>query len=191
MLLLASAVCHAQKVARDAEIYIYTKSGNMTVQMGEYKDESVITAFMFDDYGAFLRVDEAGGKTWIADVAAKKAYMLNQTNKTYSVIPLVVACFKARHFLGAINIESPTLKYHPSYKKLPDRVIAGKTCTTISLTDLSNKNPSAYIYSAWKGIFFRAGMANGETVFTATAFNDMVPKNSFTVPEDYTLVEFK
>jgi len=155
------------------------KSGNMAFVITENGKERNAN-FIFDENGKHFRI-ETGDECTIADGTTKKVYKLNLADKTYYEEDSFGVFFTLYLFLYAGDSE--IVKDYPGYAKLPDRTIAGKNCTAFSYTDKSNTATAA----GWKGLVFYK--QDARSTFTATAFSETIPENSFVIPTDYQLVE--
>jgi len=161
------------------KIAIKMKSGNMAFKLTENGKEQDAN-FIFDDNGAHFRI-ELGDECTIADATTKKAYKLNQANKTYYEEDSFAVFFTL--YLFIYPGDSEVVKDYPGYKQLPNRTIAGKNCTVYSYTDKSN----TITLGGWGGlVFFKE---EPKSTFTVTSFSETIPENSFTIPSDYQLVE--
>jgi hypothetical protein len=145
---------------------------------------------MWDDYGRLWRVGNDVTSS-IMDEKNGKAYSLNHRNKTY------VELDKA--FVTSLRMGRDAFSFRDNsqsegYTALPDRVIAGRTCTVYStvssgVTQITGGQPGfAILLKEESGLLEGTSIKVDET-FTAVSCSDSPPPGSFTVPADYSKEE--
>lgn len=143
---------------------------------------------IFDDYGRKFREEMGGGSALIVDGQAQKAYTLLSTTKSYvehASFDTYAGLISQFIYLG--DDDQSAWSVFPGYSEKPDKIIAGKQCSAASWL-LNNKTIER---AGWKRILFWDQYYEGqpetdESVrFEAISFIESIPKNSFTVPGDF------
>jgi hypothetical protein len=182
ILIGATVVCKAQNETQNDDkqsMGFKMKSGHVTYQVVEGEKEGILN-FIFDDYGARIRFEAEEGCS-IGDATNQKAYMLNHADKTYSEVDAFAAFFVLYMFI--YPGDNPIVKEYPSYQELPNRSIADRECTVFSYSQ--SKGTSTF--GGWQGLILFS--EDPKRKLTAISFSETVPENSFTVPENYKLIE--
>ena len=180
-LMIATGICNAQVAGKQANSKIKVKSGNLVLKTSiGGKEENDI--FIFDNYGERFYF-ETGNECYIADLSKTNAYMLDHNKKIYTENTMNKIYASS---LCANLLEWGTITNSPLREKLPDRIIAGKNCTTYSC----KVSPTETLTIAvWEGLPFLVEGSRSKII--ATSFSETIPEGIFNVPADYKLVEAK
>jgi hypothetical protein len=141
------------------------------------------TEVYFDNYGAKMHIFDKFGtsyiddKSWILDEGAKKAYLLNDTKKTYQEITLSEVQDKRGAYVFALTDADATAAGYTIAKQ----TIAGKSCSVYTGTVLGVNT----VMAGWNKIYFLMTI-DGVDWLRATSFSETVPANMFTLPAGYT-----
>ena len=158
--------------------------------------EDIKLVLIFDEYGKKLRVEHKQydpygtiftERIYIKNDVDKKYYVLFPPDMTYAETSLVdqVVNYFYYDYNGTRWWDNGS---GDSFKKLPNRTIAGKDCNVCSVSDGDSSNE----YAGWNRILFykKSGISASsdwfDEIITATDFLETIPPDSFTLPGGYT-----